>query len=204
MAVCTATLDASKAILEIATDANDLRDTNESELKTLKDSIKESHQRQSSIRDSHRNRQSRSDFAIFFQRILRELTGPDTTGTVDYDTDGLLKLTAKTREKISSAAIEALKVVAFDLSVLFWSARGHGPHPRFLMHDSPRVADMSAVPYAAIFELVQKAENHAPNPPNFQYIITTTESPPDDLKDHHLILSLDASQPGGRLFGVDF
>jgi hypothetical protein len=204
LAVCTATLDASKAILEIATSANDLRDSNESELKTLKDSIKESNQRQSSIRDSHKNREARLNFAIFYQRILRELTGPDTTGTVEYDADGLLKLTAKTREKISSAAIEALKVVAFDLAVIFWSARGHGHHPRFLIHDSPRVADMSAVPYAAIFELVQKAEEHSKGQPNFQYIITTTESPPDDLKDHHLSLSLDASRAEGRLLGVDF
>jgi hypothetical protein len=73
-----------------------------------------------------------------------------------------------------------------------------------MIHDSPRVADMSIVPYEAIFEVAQKAETLGKGPPNFQYIITTTQSPPEELKDRHVILELDASTPAGRLFKRDF
>lgn len=202
IAICEADLNASQAILSLATEASESRDANETETKRLTAFIRESNKRQRDIRDAHRD--GRADFAQIFQTVLRSLTGDDTSGSIQYTADGLFELEAKTREKISSAAIEALKVVAFDLAAMFWSASGRGHHPRLLIHDSPRVADMSAVPYAAIFELVHEAEKQSPAIPNFQYIITTTESPPDNLKDHHLILSLDASKPEGRVFGRDF
>ena len=87
---------------------------------------------------------------------------------------------------------------------MLWSASGKSHHPRLLIHDSPRVADMSPVPYSAIFDLVAAAEGDGQGAVNFQYIITTTESPPEDLHDKHLVLTLDASREDGLLFRRDF
>ncbi len=191
-------------ILKNAKSAEELRESNETKLRDLKAAIKRSNAIQTTIRSSPAQSSVRIDFSLFYQHLFRKLSDDDATASVTYDSDGLLKLSAKTREIISSSAVEALKVIAFDLAVMFWSARGNGYHPRFLIHDSPRVADMSAVPYAAIFELVCEAQEAAGITPNFQYIISTTEPPPQDLIKDHLILPLDASQRDERLFRRDF
>ena len=60
------------------------------------------------------------------------------------------------------------------------------------------------MPYSYIFRLALEAERAA-DEPTFQYIITTTEPPPEDLqKSKHLRLRLDASTQEGRLFTIDF
>lgn len=81
---------------------------------------------------------------------------------------------------LSSTALTTLRVVLFDLACLL--ARGHlgERHPGFLIHDSPREADLSADIYRRLFTLV--AENRLPGEASFQYIITTTEAPPENLQ----------------------
>jgi hypothetical protein len=202
IATCAAELKSAKAILAVAIDASEALDTHSAEVKDLKRNIRKSNERQTAIR--RELWQDRTDFGDFFESVLRFLMGEEAHGYIHFDNNGLFDLTAKTRSTLSSAAIDALTVIAFDLAAMFWSASGRGHHPRFVIHDSPRVADMSIVPYEAIFEVAQKAETLGKGPPNFQYIITTTQSPPEELKDRHVILELDASTPAGRLFKRDF
>lgn len=127
--------------------------------------------------------------------------GPD--GFLQFDSNGLFDLIASSREN-SGSEVNLLKVLAFDIGAMLWSASGKSHHPRLLIHDSPRVADMSPVLYSAIFDLVAAAEGDGEGAVNFQYIVTTTESPPKDLHDEHLVLTLDASQQDGLLFKRNF
>ena len=73
------------------------------------------------------------------------------------------------------------------------------------MHDSPREADLAAAIYVSLFSAAQDLELAGGTAPAFQYIVTTTESPPDALNKKPWLLDpiLDASTEGGRLLGVD-
>jgi hypothetical protein len=197
-----AEIKTANTIISLAREAFEVSEHSTAEIKALTKDIKKSNDRQIAIRK--RLFPDRIEFGRFFENVARYLMGEETSGYVEFDGPGLLALHAKTRTTLSSAAIDALTVIAFDLAAMFWSASGRGHHPRFLIHDSPRVADMSPVPYAAIFEVAHEAGKLGSGLPNFQYIITTTESPPDNLKTDHMILELDASTSKCRLFKKDF
>lgn len=105
----------------------------------------------------------------------------------------------------SSAAIDAALNVIFDLTVLTMGIQGKSRHPRFLIHDGPRVADVSTSIYHRYFEFAEDLEKRANGNPNFQYIITTTEPPPERFRDKkkYLCLELNAATPEGRLLKCD-
>jgi hypothetical protein len=177
-------------------------DEHSARINDISDDIKRARQQQTQIRQGHWN--DRLGLAEHYRAVLSYLLGPKVGGNITFDKDGQLVLEAENRSALSSAAIEALKSVSFDLASVFRSVSGGGQHPRFLIHDSPKVADMSPVPYAALFDLVRDVEKRAEGSPNFQYIITTTESPPADFRNSdHMILMLDASTKEGRLFKED-
>ncbi len=82
---------------------------------------------------------------------------------------------------LTSTALVTLKILLFDLAALFASTRQSENHPGFLMHDSPREADLTAAIYRRLFDLVE-AQEHPEGTAAFQYIITTTEPPSENLK----------------------
>lgn len=101
--------------------------------------------------------------------------------------------------KYNSAALDAAYNVMFDLTVLVMAIQGKSKHPKFLLHDGPRVADISPAIYHRYFEFAEDLERRAKGRPNFQYIITTTEPPPERFKtEPYLRLKLDASRPEDR------
>ena len=57
---------------------------------------------------------------------------------------------------------------------------GHAVAPEFLVHDSPREADMGGPLYHRIFQLALMFEGIG-GAPRFQYIVTTTSKPPTEL-----------------------
>ena len=114
-----------------------------------------------------------------FDAILRELIGPDATGRVFFAGNGL-KLSVELGGERSTAAIDSLKVIAFDLAAMCMSIEGHAHQPAFLIHDSPREADLGLSIFHRLFHLVRKMEDVGEQP-LFQYIITTTTSPPPEL-----------------------
>jgi hypothetical protein len=81
--------------------------------------------------------------------------------------------------EVGGMAMESLKAVAFDLAAMLMSIEGHSLLPAFLVHDSPREADLGEAIYHRLFRLVRSCERLGDDPP-FQYIITTTSRPPDD------------------------
>ena len=116
----------------------------------------------------------------FFNAIIRMVTGPDTTGRISFDSNGL-RASVELGGDRSTAAIDSLKVIAFDLAVMCMSIEGRTRLPAFLVHDSPREADLGLSIYQRVFRLAHDLEETGARP-LFQYIVTTTTSPPDELR----------------------
>jgi hypothetical protein len=146
-----------------------------------------------------------SDFSDTFDRVAKAILGLEVSGSIHFD-GRQVETKMSERGDLTSAAIETLKILIFDLAALISSVEGRGFHPRFLIHDGPREADMAADLYQKIFLLAHELELASTiSTPSFQYIVTTTEPPPVDLQDSKSRLDpiLDASTKGGRLFKED-
>ena len=117
----------------------------------------------------------------FFNAIIREIIGPNATGTISLDGNGRLRSSVELGGERTTAAIESLKVIAFDLAVMCMSIEGRTHLPAFLIHDSPREADLGLSVYQRLFYFTYNLET-ATTQPLFQYIVTTTTSPPDELR----------------------
>jgi predicted nucleic acid-binding Zn-ribbon protein len=137
-----------------------------------------------------------------FDAILRELVPGKIEGEAKLDGNGL-SLTAKLDGERSTAAIDSLKVVAFDLAALALTIEGRTSLPAFLVHDSPREADLGRSIYDRLFEFAKKLEGFGPSP-LFQYIITTTTEPPGEFHaDPWLRLEVHGAPAAERLLKVD-
>ena len=130
---------------------------------------------------------------------------PDgVAGTIKLDGHGL-KVDAEFsgRGEVSTAALDSLKIVAFDLAALHMAVEEKADLPAFLLHDSPREADLDGQLYARLFSLVHQWEGQAETP-CFQYIVTTTTAPPPELQDDcHVRLQMSSTPAERRLFRMD-
>ena len=126
--------------------------------------------------------------------------------------DGAIKLDGKGlrvdaqfsgRGEVSTAALDSLKIVAFDLAAMHLAVEEKVDLPAFLIHDSPREADLDGTLYARLFELIQQWEDEASSP-CFQYIVTTTTAPPKKLQnDQYVRLQMSSTPADERLFRMD-
>ncbi len=140
--------------------------------------------------------------SILFDAIVRELVGPNAQGEIRIDGNGLHPKVRLGGER-SSAAIKVLQVIIFDLAALCLGIEGATQVPPFLIHDSPREADLGLSAYHPLFRLAQSLEEAGPAP-LFQYIVTTTTRPPEDiLVDPWLRLTIKGGPAEDRLLKVD-
>ena len=153
---------------------------------------------------SYREAAQRAAFdqlSAHFNAVIRALVAPESVGRVVLGADRL-KLNVELGGSRSTAAIESLKVIAFDLAALCMSIEGKTHAPAFCVHDSPREADLGLSVYQRLFEVVAALEEG--QPVLFQYIVTTTTSPPKHLsKKPWLAETLYGSPADKRLLGVD-
>lgn len=139
--------------------------------------------------------------STYFDAVIRAVVGPTASGRVGLDGNGL-KLVVQWGGERSTAAIESLKVIAFDLAVMCMSMEGATRLPAFLLHDSPREADLGLSVYHQLFDVVRKLEGVSSSA--FQYIVTTTTPPPPELqKSPWLRLELRGAPPDERLLRCD-
>ena len=90
--------------------------------------------------------------------------------------------------------------MAFDVATLLLAVEGAAKLPAFLLHDSPREADLGQSIYDRLFRFMNSLENKA----HFQYIVTTTTEPPDDLRrEPWLRGTLRGGPARDRLMGCD-
>lgn len=139
-----------------------------------------------------------------YQGIMAAWLPEGVTGTVKLDGHGL-KVNAEFsgRGEVSTAALDSLKIVAFDLAALHMAVEEKADLPAFLIHDSPREADLDGQLYAGLFKLVHQWEEAA-RTPCFQYIVTTTTAPPSELQsDLYVRLPMSSTPAEQRLFTMD-
>lgn len=145
-------------------------------IKQLSHDIDDSYTRQGEIREAQRTAIHR--FSARFDYVVRALIGDQVMARID--TSGRsLSLTVEEHGERDSTFIATVKVLAFDLAAVLASIEGHGAFPRFLVHDGPREADMASDVYERLFLLAQEIEKCFKGEPAFQYIVTTTTTPPD-------------------------
>ena len=179
-------------------------DALEQSLVVLDKDIRESRQKQAEAREHQKK--ALSDFSDTFDRVVKAILGLEVSGSIQFDGRQVATKMSE-RGDLTSAAIETLKILAFDLAAMVSAVEGRGFHPRFLMHDGPREADMAADLYQKLFLLARELEISFGDgrSPNFQYIVTTTEPPPEELQNPPWRLEpiLDASTKDGRLLRED-
>lgn len=139
-----------------------------------------------------------------FNPIVRRLLGrvPTASGKVHHDGNGL-QLVVDFGGERNTPAIDLVKVLAFDLATLCRSIEGATQLPALLIHDSPRSSDLGLSIYHELFHLMRELEDVG-GAPLFQYIVTTTSRPPDDLVgDDRVRLKLKGAPAEARLLGRD-
>jgi hypothetical protein len=139
-----------------------------------------------------------------YQGIMAAWLPDGIEGTVKLDGNGLkVDAAFSGRGEVSTAALDSLKIVAFDLAALHMAVEERADLPAFLIHDSPREADLDGKLYAGLFNLVHRWEEAA-RTPCFQYIVTTTTAPPPKLQGHPYVrLQMSSTPAQQRLFGMD-
>lgn len=146
-------------------------------------------------------KRSSLDIRSIYNDIIRYILGLEIKGDISFSGGDIELYCSYQDSKLSSAALNAVKNVCFDLTAMALSIGGAGSHPRFLIHDGPRVSDLAATIFRYYFSLAKEFEDVANNNANFQYIITTTEPPPKELQTKPwLICKLDAAHQDARLF----
>lgn len=127
---------------------------------------------------AHRQRHAQvlRRFEELFRYVCEGLLGAGTECSL---TLGRTKLTADVR--VGGMAMDSLKALAFDLAATLMAVEGRAALPAFLIHDSPREADLGLSHYHRLFRLIRHLEQVG-QPPLFQYIVTTTTEPPRELR----------------------
>jgi hypothetical protein len=107
-------------------------------------------------------------------------------------------------QAMSGEAVETLSVLLADIAVLIYNTTSSNCClPGFLVHDSPREADLGARIYRSFIRFIAKQQAHFGAPDNcpFQYILTTTTPPPKELRsDEWVKLPLNAGKVAELLF----
>lgn len=145
------------------------------------------------------------DLETIFQQLVASLMPQGCSGQIRLDGDGLhTDILLDRGVGLSTAAVESFKIVVFDLAAMLLSVNGKANMPSFLIHDSPREADLDADIYSNLFDFVLSLEEKA-SPPPFQYFVTTTTAPSDQAHAHEAMrLELSSTPPKKRLFTIDF
>jgi hypothetical protein len=143
-----------------------------------------------------------SDLSRKFDAVMRELVPADISGKVVLDGLGM-QLKVELGGERSTAAIDSWKVVVFDLATLVMTIEGRARLFGFLLHDSPREADLGISLYARLFDFARTLERFGPSP-LFQYIVTTTTEPPLEYRQEPwLRLTLRGAPAAERLLRAD-
>lgn len=191
-----ATLDDASASWRVRAEDAELShkrlETTRSALKAVEEGLEISKAKQDEAQKTVRDRQI--ELVEVFMAVCRFFKGDEADAELKFTRDEI-----NARIGSGGGAYNALSSLAFDLAALIARLNGIGHHPGFMIHDSPRESDMELSLYRPVFMLAKLLEDRAAA--SFQYIITTTETPPTGMTTPpHLCLMLDASTPEGKLF----
>lgn len=182
---------------------SDLVDTQDAATKSLREMTAKVEGERARL-GAFRDKQARIFGALSekFDPIVRRLLGHNAKGRVTLSATAI-ELSIDLGGDRVTAAIDSLKILAFDLAAMSRSIEGATRVPAFLLHDSPREADLGLSIYHELFRLVRDLEGTA-DPPPFQYIVTTTTEPPGAFKgDPRLRLIIRGEPADERLLKMD-
>lgn len=138
-----------------------------------------------------------------YKDTIHRILSTRYSGEVKMNRDGDIDFTIGEGVGLSGEAVETLALVLADITAMRWAMESTGYHPRFLVHDSPREADLDRGIYNGYLSsmrnlAVEAGDENAP----FQYIITTTSRPPKRLiEDGTVRLTLQSLPVEHLLFG---
>lgn len=142
--------------------------------------------------------------AIFSGAVRSVLSSDGYDGKVELE-DRELSFHITHGAAMRGEAVETLAVLLADVASLVYYAVSDNAHlPGFLVHDSPREADLGIRIYRSFIRFVASLQAHFGEPDNcpFQYVLTTTTPPPKELRGAPFVkLPLDASNPSKLLLG---
>lgn len=136
-------------------------------------------------------------FASRFNSMVQRTINDDFKGLVDINEDGV-SFRINRGNSLFGEAYETLAVLLADLALLAESSSAEVHHPGFLLHDSPREADLNVRIYERLLEvansLMQDVREGEDMP--YQYIVTTTTPPSDTLKNDRVTMHYLSSDDG--------
>ena len=148
--------------------------------------------RQTELRASHQDVLTRFD--ELFGYVCRGVLGGGISASVSLTGQGI-----QADVEVGGMAMESLKAIAFDLAATLMSIEGRTVVPAFLVHDSPREADLGVSIYHRWFRFIASLEKLSADS-LFQYIITTTSEPPQELRSSGFVIeTLHGADPKERL-----
>ena len=143
---------------------------------------------------------------IFSHSVKSVLASESYNGQVGFD-GRQINFQITHGPAMSGEAVETLSVLLADLSCLIYnSLNDKSCLLGFLLHDSPREADLSRSIYASFIRYAATIQEHFAGTDEcpFQYIITTTTPPPKELRGGKYVkLQLNASKEEEMLLRVN-
>lgn len=139
-------------------------------------------------------------FALRFNSIVHRAITDEFNGAVLIEEDSV-GFRIHRGNLLFGEAYETLAVLLADIALLIESSRSEVAHPGFLLHDSPREADLNLRLYERLLELansLMQEARHGDDIP-YQYIVTTTTAPPKQFRKAVTLHQLSSGE--GSLFG---
>jgi hypothetical protein len=144
----------------------------------------------------HEHDNRRRQLQNIFSASVRTVLGSDAyDGKVGLD-NRELNFQISRGPIMSSEAIDTLSILLADICCqIYNSVSENACLPGFLMHDSPREADLGLHIYGSFIQFVASISKHFNNIDcPFQYILTTTTPPPKELQGNDMVkLNLNAA-----------
>lgn len=135
-----------------------------------------------------------------FSTLVRHVFGRTYSGDIQHDNDLCFRVLESGEQ--AGAVVDTLATILGDITAMLCAGHDASYHPGFLIHDSPREADLNHRLYTRLLTLMWTVTNECGGPGEapFQYILTTTTRPPDDAA-KSICLQLKALPEEGMLFG---
>lgn len=146
-------------------------------------------------------KEQRDAIGAIYDRLIKSALSDTYSGTL-HMYKGELSFQIREETGLSGEAVETLAIVLADVAAMMAACEGIGHHPRFLVHDSPREADLDRHIYDRYLRAMWKltTDHGGKDAAPFQYIVTTTSRPPAEVQEA-ICLKLQARPESNMLFG---
>jgi hypothetical protein len=118
-----------------------------------------------------------------FNGLVQSMLSQEYQGKVAIAEEDL-RFSVSRGTRLAGEALQTLSILLADVTCMMLGAEGRAIHPGFLLHDSPREADLGLRVYhnyLHLMRLLHECLGGADEAP-FQYIVTTTTPPPETVQ----------------------